>query len=452
MSDEENDDDRRKVSEEDDDNDNQDKPDNIKKRKLVSSDNESDNDNENENDSKDKHVKKLPKSWREGDWMCPGCNEHLYAYKQVCSRCKTVRPDKDGRKKLPSSWREGDWFCPGCGNHKYAFKLYCECGQPKPSDLVRRNDRDSRGYDNGPRSYDRGSRGYDNGPRGYDRGSRGYDNGPRGYDNGPRGYDDGSRSYDRDHGAGKPGDWRCPTVTCSNNRGNLCFGSRPFCKKCGAARPENDVDSFRNNAIVPVGPSQSVITLVDRALLLSAKVPTFDVQYSVDNSVVGGLFNLIPMNANHAHSLIYPVYEALHAAFLENPSYLLAQLESKANPFKNDLASLATRRLNWDSKMNNLSVTISNVATNSRERFLHGERHKEIAHLTPYPICPEVTKQQGRRWPDFYRGHCETSTSILAFKTSETRAIIALHILPSIAELDPVDLYYFQLPLAYISF
>ncbi|KAJ3679822.1 hypothetical protein LUZ60_016100 [Juncus effusus] len=33
------------------------------------------------------------KQWREGDWMCNGCNNHNYASRTHCNRCKTQRED-----------------------------------------------------------------------------------------------------------------------------------------------------------------------------------------------------------------------------------------------------------------------------------------------------------------------------------------------------------------------
>ncbi|KAJ6989828.1 hypothetical protein NC653_018357 [Populus alba x Populus x berolinensis] len=31
------------------------------------------------------------KPWRNGDWMCTNCNNHNYASRSWCNRCKTQR-------------------------------------------------------------------------------------------------------------------------------------------------------------------------------------------------------------------------------------------------------------------------------------------------------------------------------------------------------------------------
>lgn len=31
------------------------------------------------------------KQWRDGDWMCTNCNNHNYASRSECNRCKTQR-------------------------------------------------------------------------------------------------------------------------------------------------------------------------------------------------------------------------------------------------------------------------------------------------------------------------------------------------------------------------
>ena len=34
-----------------------------------------------------------PANMRPGDWMCPSCNNHNYADKVRCNRCKMPKPD-----------------------------------------------------------------------------------------------------------------------------------------------------------------------------------------------------------------------------------------------------------------------------------------------------------------------------------------------------------------------
>lgn len=64
---------------------------------------------------------------REGDWTCPGCNNHNFASRHVCNRCRGARPAA-GEDAKP-----GDWMCPGCSNHNFARRTTCnKCSAPKP--------------------------------------------------------------------------------------------------------------------------------------------------------------------------------------------------------------------------------------------------------------------------------------------------------------------------------
>lgn len=94
-------------------------------------------------------------NFRQGDWMCPACNNHNYASKAACNRCGMDKPPDadasfdsfapqpyagapafvDTGPAHPKGWREGDWMCGKCGNHNYASKSHCNrCQEPKPLD------------------------------------------------------------------------------------------------------------------------------------------------------------------------------------------------------------------------------------------------------------------------------------------------------------------------------
>jgi len=73
----------------------------------------------------------LPPNARPGDWMCPACNNHNYADKFMCNRCRAPRPAglgpvPVGSGKQPArEMRPGDWICPRCSNHNFADKIAC---------------------------------------------------------------------------------------------------------------------------------------------------------------------------------------------------------------------------------------------------------------------------------------------------------------------------------------
>ena len=78
---------------------------------------------------------------RPGDWFCPNpsCNNHNFADKSRCNRCKIPRPG-DGPwpggqaqgLSTTANMRAGDWLCRACGNHNFADKSQCNrCNIPK---------------------------------------------------------------------------------------------------------------------------------------------------------------------------------------------------------------------------------------------------------------------------------------------------------------------------------
>jgi hypothetical protein len=34
----------------------------------------------------------LPGNFRPGDWICPGCSDHKFAYREICEKCNTPKP------------------------------------------------------------------------------------------------------------------------------------------------------------------------------------------------------------------------------------------------------------------------------------------------------------------------------------------------------------------------
>ena len=65
---------------------------------------------------------------RQGDWICRACANHNYADKTSCNRCKLEK----NVYITATGMREGDWICPSCNNHNYADKTACnKCAVPK---------------------------------------------------------------------------------------------------------------------------------------------------------------------------------------------------------------------------------------------------------------------------------------------------------------------------------
>ncbi|CAE7637875.1 RANBP2 [Symbiodinium sp. CCMP2592] len=59
--------------------------------------------------------------WKQGDWMCPVCNNHNFGDKSHCNRCGIPKETRISDFGL----REGDWICLVCANHNFASKTNC---------------------------------------------------------------------------------------------------------------------------------------------------------------------------------------------------------------------------------------------------------------------------------------------------------------------------------------
>mmetsp|Transcript_30402 Transcript_30402/g.45848 ORF Transcript_30402/g.45848 Transcript_30402/m.45848 type:complete len:184 (-) Transcript_30402:151-702(-) len=109
--------------------------------------------------------------FREGDWICPACQDHQFKRNAVCRKCGEKNPDPPdtsdckwcqkgecwdhGQIERRSAgygygkgvtnaawgmgggggggWKPGDWTCPNCGDHQFARNEACrKCETPKP--------------------------------------------------------------------------------------------------------------------------------------------------------------------------------------------------------------------------------------------------------------------------------------------------------------------------------
>jgi len=74
----------------------------------------------------------MPPNARPGDWMCRACNNHNYADKTACNRCKVPKDVYIASTGM----RVGDWLCPACSNHNFKDKVVCnKCAGPRPATL-----------------------------------------------------------------------------------------------------------------------------------------------------------------------------------------------------------------------------------------------------------------------------------------------------------------------------
>ena len=108
-------------------------------------------------------------------------------------------------------------------------------------------------------------------------------------------------------------DWQCPNTLCVNSKGNFCFGTKSSCNKCGSPKPYCSIRTSNP-------PHLSVIESVDKALLLSNNIPSFDVTFSAE-------YVLVPVDTNSVSDSIALIVKLLHDAFIENSVDFLVTLE-----------------------------------------------------------------------------------------------------------------------------
>jgi hypothetical protein len=68
---------------------------------------------------------------RKGDWICPDCDDTVWASKNVC-RCGKWKPKEYKTAAMGTGKKPGDWTCPSCGDNVFAYKKACRCGTAKP--------------------------------------------------------------------------------------------------------------------------------------------------------------------------------------------------------------------------------------------------------------------------------------------------------------------------------
>lgn len=66
------------------------------------------------------------------DWTCPGCNDLVFGRNDACRKCGVKRPDA-AAVPVPAALRPGDWRCPKCSDVQFARNQSCrKCGTQQP--------------------------------------------------------------------------------------------------------------------------------------------------------------------------------------------------------------------------------------------------------------------------------------------------------------------------------
>mmetsp|Transcript_66098 Transcript_66098/g.158113 ORF Transcript_66098/g.158113 Transcript_66098/m.158113 type:complete len:555 (+) Transcript_66098:63-1727(+) len=71
---------------------------------------------------------------RPGDWMCPICNETVFASKSECRKCRSVRPRVESDSGGCSSGQMAkDWVCTSCAESNFGSRQSCRrCSSMRP--------------------------------------------------------------------------------------------------------------------------------------------------------------------------------------------------------------------------------------------------------------------------------------------------------------------------------
>ncbi|CAD7960129.1 unnamed protein product [Amoebophrya sp. A120] len=159
---------------------------------------------------------------REGDWSCPSCATHCFAFRDNCFKCgydkrkggasveqeqpvrsqRTGRMERDQFGEQSQTTRKGngkaaDWPCPKCGTLVFGSKDDCfKCGYSRATSSSAAPPSQRTAAATGQPTQRRGAAG----------------------------------GGQQDHPNARPGDWNCPGC------GMLVFGSKDSCFKCGYSR------------------------------------------------------------------------------------------------------------------------------------------------------------------------------------------------------------------------
>eukprot|EP00927_Polykrikos_kofoidii_P036391 TRINITY_DN3072_c0_g1_i1.p1 TRINITY_DN3072_c0_g1~~TRINITY_DN3072_c0_g1_i1.p1 ORF type:complete len:869 (+),score=121.65 TRINITY_DN3072_c0_g1_i1:81-2609(+) len=72
---------------------------------------------------------------RDGDWICPKCGDLIFARHNNCRVCGTGRAPGRGAHGRDMEMKDGDWMCSHCGDHVFARNDKCRrCGREKPEE------------------------------------------------------------------------------------------------------------------------------------------------------------------------------------------------------------------------------------------------------------------------------------------------------------------------------
>jgi len=157
--------------------------------------------------------------FKDGDWVCPQCNDHQFARNVRCRRCGGPKPGADGaatggggiggQGQGGEGWTsfKQDWECTQCGDYQFARNARCRrCGADRP-------EVEGAEGEQAPKQAQGGQ-----GPNGG--GSAG-----------------GGRREGRMTNA-KPGDWCCPSCN------DIQFARNQVCRRCGEPKPTGPGGNF----------------------------------------------------------------------------------------------------------------------------------------------------------------------------------------------------------------
>lgn len=108
------------------------------------------------------------KAMREGDWICSNCGKDNFSFREQCFECgeyyKENQPARSyntgrGQKKVQTSNRtvEGDWICEGCGENNFQFRNKCyKCGEYKTGGGKEKTGYKERTYEKKEQSFKEG--------------------------------------------------------------------------------------------------------------------------------------------------------------------------------------------------------------------------------------------------------------------------------------------------------
>ena len=154
-----------------------------------------------------------------------------------------------------------------------------------------------------------------------------------------------------------------------------------------------------------------------------------------------GFCSLRPCDRSAVTKLLRPLHDVLKSAYEAAPEHVIEWLGSGSDAYRSGLGRLGSKRLRWVSKLNNLHASVVRGGQSGKAVMACIKQRKVIQGS--FAAVDQRIAQ--------HLNHTATSSALLCYATSPTKAWVTLHLDPrGLLEegLQPDDRWYFHISLA----